>query len=188
MTARGTRAAPKNAETSCECPTVHEKPARGLSVIGDGATSFRRPNTDSIFGFNVGVVVNRVASTRTPYWNWRSGVRRYESPIATAPSICPVDRSSAVSVREKEAGTPASRSASELKVKVPSRFAAWFCVLPRYPSSVLSLMRCLLALSNHESVFWKLAFVDRELELSDWLPPNERFCTLLAPSASNELT
>ena len=33
-----------------------------------------------------------------------------------------------------------------------------------------------------------LPLVERELELSAWLPPNEKFCTLLAPSDKSELT
>jgi hypothetical protein len=58
-----------------------------------------------------------------------------------------------VSVRLNDDGTPASRSASELKTKVPSRLDARSCVLALYWSSVESFSRCLFASSNQERSF-----------------------------------
>src|SRR5215475_13127726 len=100
-----------------------------------------------------------------PYWIWRSCVRRYESPIDSAPATWPVDRWRAVSVRLNAAARPASRSSSELNVNVPSRFDARFCVFALYDPSVDNLMRCLFASSNHDSVFWNDVLIERELEL-----------------------
>ena len=139
----------------------------------------------STSGLNAGAAVKWLPSTRTPYWICRSGVRRYESPSESAPVNCPVERWRAVSVRVNDAGRPASRSPSELKVKVPSRLVAWSCVLPLNRSSVVSLMRCLLASSNQESVFWNVPSQScASCVNSPWLPPNASVCTPLAPSSS----
>src|SRR4029079_6851613 len=105
-----------------------------------------------------------------------------------APFSWPVERRRAVSVREKDAGNPDSRSDSELNVNVPSRLDDWSDAVLLAFNSVPSLMRGRLALSNQDSVFVKLVLTERELELKPWLPPNVRFCTPLAPSESTELT
>src|SRR5687768_15135078 len=67
-TARGVRDAPLNAEISCDSPTVHENPTRGLRLMGVGTRSLRRPKAASTAGLKVGVFVYRLASTRRPYW------------------------------------------------------------------------------------------------------------------------
>src|SRR5262245_55023925 len=83
---------------------------------------------------------------------------------------------------------PASRSSSELNVNVPSRLLVGSCVLALYCTSVLSLMRCLFASSNHDNEFCSVALVERDDELSPWLPPNVRFCTPLWPSVNVDVT
>src|SRR5687768_14507963 len=117
-----------------------------------------------------------------PYWICTSWVRRQESPSAMEPVNWPEDRRRAVSVRLYDAGSPASRSSSELKKKLPNKFDDWSCVLPLNCSSVVSLMRCLFASSNHERLFCTVALDERDVELRPWLPPNVSICTPLAPS------
>src|SRR5688572_6557423 len=174
-TARGPRNAPMKAAMSCDWPSVHENPTRGLNANGVGRRSLRRPNVDSTAGLNCGCSRYRVASTRTPYWICKSCVLRYESPSAIDAETWPVDRSRARNVRLNDAGRPSSRSSSELNEKVPSRFAEGSCLLALCRSSVVSLIRCLFALSNQESVFCSVLLVVRDDELRFWLPPNVRF-------------
>src|SRR5688572_33321502 len=127
-----------------------------------------------------------MASTRMPYCSCRSSERRYESPRATEAVYWPYERSRTLSVRVKLAGMPASRSSSELKVKVPRRLFDGSVLLPLWRSWVVSLMRCLLASSNQLSVFSSESWREREEAQSDWFPPKVRFWTLLLPSAKAE--
>ena len=152
-TARGGRKAPVNAATSFEVPSVQEKPTRGLKASGVGTRSLRRLYSRSTSALNWGLCAYRVFSSRMPYWICTFGVRRHESPSATAPVYWLVLRSNAVSCRVNDAGRPASKSASELNANVPSKLFARFCCVAPYCNSVVSLTRCLLASSNQDRVF-----------------------------------
>jgi hypothetical protein len=99
-----------------------------------------------------------------------------------------MDRSRGDSWREKLAGTPACRSASELKVKVPSRLDSCSNVVASCRSSEVSLSRCRLLALNQESWLLKLAFVLVERDASDWLPPKASCCSPLDPSSKLEFT
>src|SRR5256885_715152 len=113
-TARGPRAAPANDAICAPVPYVHEKPARGLKYTDVGRTLFLRLYSVSSDRFSLGVVRNCVASMRTPYVNWRFGVRRYESPRDRPSTACWMSRLRGDSVRVNDAGEFAWRSASEL--------------------------------------------------------------------------
>ena len=121
-TARGARAAPKNAEISGLEPSVREKPMRGLIVIGDGRRSLRSPkiSLDGRVEAGTAVKCSRQLAGRTG--SAGPGCADTNRRARCAPVNWPVERRRAVSVRVNDAGMPASRSASELKEKVPSRF------------------------------------------------------------------
>src|SRR5258705_6529512 len=113
-TARGLRTAPSNAAICAAVPYVQEKPMRGLRYSLFGVTSFRAPKICSTSALYVGTALNRLASSRSPYWICRLLVRRYESPSASPAVTAPALWMRLSSERVKNAGRFAARSASEL--------------------------------------------------------------------------
>src|SRR3954470_17174524 len=129
---------------------------RGLAYRRFGVSSLRRPKTASTSGLNSGDALKWFASSRTPYWICRSDERLYESPSEMAPVVWLALCSRGESARVYDAGRLSARSASELKVKVPSAFVVWSRWYASSRISDVNLMRCLLFLLNQES--WLLAF------------------------------
>src|SRR3954462_1492545 len=80
-----------------------------------------------------------------------------------------------------------SSSASELKVNEPSVFTCWFWVNASRRSSVVSLMRCLLLLLNHDSWLVSSVPVLVWLVFMFELPPNATVLMLVVPSGNAEL-
>src|SRR3954463_1126982 len=93
---------------------------RGLAYTRFGVSSLRRPKAASTSGLNSGDAEKWFASRRTPYWICRSGDRLYESPSEMAPVVWLALCTRGDSARVNDAGRFAARSASEVKVKVPS--------------------------------------------------------------------
>ena len=85
-------------------------------------------------------------------------------------------------------GLPASRSRSELYVKVPSRSGVADDTETSSRTSAVSRSRCLLFQLYHEIVLSTLAVLLRSASSSDALPPKEKVLSPDVPSSSAETT
>jgi len=90
--------------------------------------------------------------------------------------------------REKLAGTSFSRSASELKRKVPNWFAVCSLLYASRRSSVVNFRRCRLLRLNQESWLLNARFAVVCVVLRKGLPPKLTFVTPFAPSPKVEFT
>src|SRR5512133_2644054 len=138
--ALGPRNAPSNPPICAPDPYVHENPRRGLREKRFGTLSFATPKICSTCELGVGSDVNRLPSRRTPYVTCKSLFGRYESPSDSAPTYSLSLRLRGDSWRVNVAGRPASRSASELKLKLPRRFNVRSCAYWSRRSSVPNLI------------------------------------------------